>query len=497
MYDCLIILPNQLFAFPAHVVKYKKIIVVEHPLYFTKYNYHINKLILHRASMKLYAKKMKAQYVDCADYDTSIKTIFKKYTNIAMFDPVDHDISKEFNKYNKDIAILDNPNFICELSDLVAYGKKVGTKNISHSSFYIFFRMKFNMLVKNKLEPIGGKWSFDVENRLKFPVNYQEKKTPTRYTQQELKFMEEARKYATKLLSKAAKQYISKVEPFYLPISENGAMNQFLDFVNDKLDNFGPYEDAMRSDVNFGYHSVLSPVLNIGLLDPEVMVNVVSRAHREHGFKIESVEGYVRQLFWREYCRFIYMIKIENLTNKNTFFPMNKRKLNPKWFDCSIKTEMPNVDNCIAKFAKYGYLHHIERLMCIGNFMLLSEINPDHVFDWFMMFVDAYPWVMYPNVYGMSQFSSGPIMMKRPYFSASNYIKKMSNYKGSELVISGLSINTFEIWDALYYRFIDNNKNKLAKIYATASAVTFWKKKSTTERNHLLYIANEYLKKYA
>ena len=227
------------------------------------------------------------------------------------------------------------------------------------------------------------------------------------------------------------------------------------------------------------------------------MINVVSRAHREHGFKIESVEGYIRQLFWREYCRYIYVFKIEELTKDPQYFTMNKQKLSPDWFNCSVRTLMPNVDNCIEKFAKYGYLHHIERLMCIGNFMLLTEIKPEHVFEWFMMFVDAYPWVMYPNVYGMSQFSSGTIMMKRPYFSSSNYIKKMSNYKGEEISITPkLTVDTFEIWDALYYRFIDNNKNKLSKIYATASAVKTWKNKSAAERNQLLYLANLYLKKY-
>ena len=501
MYDCLFVLPNQLFKFPENNVKYNTIIVIEHPLYFKRYKYHINKLILHRASMKLYAKKMEAQYINCTNYHKGMNTALKKYTNFAIFDPIDHDILEEFDAYkklyNKDIAMLDNPNFICSLEDLVDYNKELGKKRATHSAFYTHFRKKYDILINNKSQPIGDKWSFDTANRLKFPAKYVEVLFETKYSNEDKKFIEEAITYATSLISTQAKRYLSYADTFYLPISEDGAMNQFLNFVNNKLNNFGPYEDAMRSDVNFGYHSVLSPILNIGLLDPEIMVNVVSRAYREHGLKIESVEGYVRQLFWREYCRYIYVFKIEELTNNIHYFPLNKQKLNPEWFDCSIETKMPNVDNCIAKFAKYGYLHHIERLMCVGNFMLLTEINPNQVFEWFMMFVDAYPWAMYPNVYGMSQFSAGPIMMKRPYFSASNYIKKMSSYKGVELAITPkISVDTFDIWDALYYRFIDNNKSKLSKIYATASAVKTWKNKSAAERSHLLYLANLYLKKY-
>lgn len=494
MYDYLIILPNQLFKFPANVVEYNKIIVVEHPNYFTRYYYHINKLILHRATMKSYASLMQAEYVDCADYKTRINDIFSKCKNIAIFDPIDHDIFSEFNAYaktyDKDLAYLDNPNFLCMVTELIEYDN--ANSKVSHKSFYTHFRKKFNILMENG-RPKGDKWSYDTDNRLKFPNNYVEAKYTPKYNPDEKRKILAATKYARSVLSDEGKKYLNEVAPFYLPINYVGAKKQFDYFVANSLNNFGPYEDAMRSDVDVGYHSVLSPILNIGLIDLEYVISAVTSSKA----CIESVEGFIRQLFWREYCRFIYIFKINPLITKNSYFT-NKRELHHDWFTCKARTMMPNIDNCIEKFAKYGYLHHIERLMCIGNFMLITEINIKDVFNWFMMFVDAYTWVMFPNVFGMSQYNAGPLMTKRPYFSASNYITKMSNYKsGSPIVLtSQLSVKAFDIWDALYYRFVDKYKKQLAKNYSTANAVNLWRSKTLTEKARLLYIAKIYLKNY-
>ena len=503
MYDYLFILPNQLFEIP-DIVKYKNLIFVEHPNYFTLYSFHINKLILHRASMKCMAnaaKPINVIYIECANYHLKIQEIFRKYNNFALFDPIDHPIYKEFAKNakhaNKTLTLLENPNFICGCEDIIEYAKLY--PNISHKSFYIHFRKKYQILIESGDKPVGGKWSFDKVNRLKFPNKFVETSTSITYTKEEKKYIKEATEYAKTLLSSDAAAYADQVEPFYLPITHKSAKKYFADFITNKLNDFGPYEDAMRSDVSFGFHSVISPILNIGLLDITYIVETVCSWCKV--YRIESIEGYIRQLFWREYCRFIYMNQLNKLIKETPFFD-NKRKLNVSWFKCSTKTQMPNIDNCLSKFIKYGYLHHIERLMCIGNFMLITDIDRRDVFEWFMMFIDAYPWVMYPNVYGMSQYVPGNLMVKRPYFSSSNYIIKMSDWTKSshgsaQIIINNkIIIKPFEIWDALYYRFIDKNKNKLAKNYATASAVAVWKAKPNNEKNQLLYVANWYLKKY-
>jgi deoxyribodipyrimidine photolyase-like uncharacterized protein len=574
--SCLIILPNQLFnlSFESSKLfnKIETVYLIEHPLYFTKYKYHINKLLLHRISMKAYAAKIKtSKYIDCADYTAKIKKICSKYTEIKMFDPTDHDVFKEFLSYSKKykftLTIMDSLNFICNLSDLYEFqsnckssdgkssdgkssndkssdgkssndkssdGKssndKSSNSNRSFMPFYIYFRKKYNILM-DKVNPRGGKWSYDSDNRLKFksdykeilsyplntksPDNTQSAKSSTSVAKSPLSksaakssaksSAKSAAKSSTKSPSKSPGKkaniidnqqdqtyaYVAKLAslealahvnlaPQYLPTDHQAAKRHFDNFVISKLDNFGPYEDAVRSDVIFGYHSIMSPLLNIGLIDPHYMIEKVSNSSAH----IESIEGYIRQLFWREYCRYIYLFEFKSLTKNKEYFSNQTKALSPAWFKCTVKTGMENIDTCLAKFARYGYLHHIERLMHMGNYFLLTNVKPDHVFNWFMMFIDAYPWVMYPNVYGMSQFSAGPVMMKRPYFSSSNYIRKLSDYR----LLNG--------WDELYYRFVSMNSSQLSKNYITATSLTHWNKKSDAEKKHILTTANSYIKKY-
>ena len=192
----------------------------------------------------------------------------------------------------------------------------------------------------------------------------------------------------------------------------------------------------------------------------------------------------------------IYLFENPKLENSNHF--NHKRKLTKDWYEGT--TPFTFINDIINKCLNYGYAHHIERLMYLGNTLLLSEIKPKDTYKWFMeMFIDAYPWVMSPNVYGMSQHSSGPIMMKRPYFSSSNYIDKMSTYKKKKninLIKLDQDYEWFEVLDALYYNFINNNSKEFAKNYSTANAVSFWNKKSAKDKEVLLNIAKKFLNKY-
>jgi deoxyribodipyrimidine photolyase-related protein len=192
------------------------------------------------------------------------------------------------------------------------------------------------------------------------------------------------------------------------------------------------------------------------------------------------------------------MFKHKEMVNSNHF--NHKHKLHNSWYTGTTTIEL--LDDIIKKVLQYGYAHHIERLMYIGNFMLLNETDPQDVYDWFMsLFIDAYPWVMEANVYAMSQYSTGPLIMTRPYFSSSNYINKMSSYKVSKDLYGKIKLGTenyewYEIWNALYYNFINNNKLEFSKNYAIASAVGHWNKKSASEKSKLLSIAKQWIKKY-
>ena len=164
--------------------------------------------------------------------------------------------------------------------------------------------------------------------------------------------------------------------------------------------------------------------------------------------EIASVEGFIRQIIgWREYVRALYQLQSEKMLTDNFF--NHSRDFPEEFYQAESGIEVLN--DSIKKAVDYAYTHHIERLMVLGNFFLLTELDKDQVFKWFMeMFIDAYDWVMFANVYGMSQYSY-PEMMTKPYISSSNYILKMSHYHKGEWS---------EIWDGLYWRFIDKNRDK-------------------------------------
>ncbi len=498
--DNVFIFPNSLFENNKLIDKNSKVWIIEHPVYFTKYKFHKMKLILHRSSMKYYQDYIRKKYkcrVKYIEFNDDLDKMFKDLKNkkVHFHDPVDHHVVKNMKslakKYNIELQIHDTPMFLSNLNDLNSYAKN--KKRFYHDNFYKWQRNRLNVLMKNS-KPRGGKWSFDVQNREPFPENFKENYIPKINTN---KYVREAKKYANKNFKNNPGN-----TDLYLPIDHRGAKNHFKRFLKDRFKCFGPYQDAVDKNIPFGCHSVISPLLNIGLLEPKYVVEKAEEYGIKNRIPMQSLEGFIRQVVgWREFTRMMYMFKRKEFEQKNHF--NHKRKLNKKiWFENKGTTGFEIMDDMIDKVFKYGYLHHIERLMYIGNWMLINKINPDHCFDWFMVFfIDSYSWVMYSNVYGMSQYSAGDIMMTRPYFSSSSYIDRMSTYKKRKDVYQKIKLNDedyewFQVWDSLYYNFIDTNKKEFSKNYAIARQVKHWKDKSETEKKKLKKIANVYMDKY-
>jgi len=499
----IILLPTQLFEnspILKDITKNDIIVLYEHPLYFNKFTYHNMKLVMHRATMKLYFDYLQNNYDNKIEYINFYEKIdkkvnFNKFDLLKVYNPTDHDIMKEYNniskKYKIQNEIIDNPSFICTFSDYKEYLDQSEIKNpFNHHSFYIWARRKYNILM-NGDKPIGGNWSFDKENRLPFPKDYTK---DIKFKNNNNKYILEAKKYINKYFSDNQGN-----DEYYLPIDFKGSKKHFKKFMKERLNDFGPYEDAMNKKIIFGNHSVMSPIINIGLITPIYIINEIQNYYKKNKkIKIESVEGYIRQLFWREFCVLVYLFKDKELEETNFF--KHKNKLSDEWYNGSTNFDIMN--DLIHKALKYGWLHHIERLMYIGNFMLITKTDPIYVYKWFMeMFIDAYPWVMKPNVYGMSQFSTGPLMMKRPYFSSSNYIDKMSNYKRKSNILNKIKINGeeyewYEIWDCLFYNFINSNYKYLSKNYSTANIANVWRKKNKVDQDKILKISNYYFKNY-
>ena len=222
------------------------------------------------------------------------------------------------------------------------------------------------------------------------------------------------------------------------------------DFIEKKFNLFGDYEDAISKEDDFLFHSTLSPLLNLGLIAPEEILNEIKKYQSK--IKINSYEGFVRQIIgWREFIRGIYQ-NYESKLNKGNYFN-SFRKMKECWYQGN--TGIGPLDNAIKKAIKLGYNHHIERLMIIANLMNLARIDPKEVYKWFMeYYVDSSDWVMAPNVYGMGLYSDGGIFSTKPYICGSSYILKMSDYKKGEWT---------DIVDGLYWKFIDENREKLKR----------------------------------
>ena len=242
------------------------------------------------------------------------------------------------------------------------------------------------------------------------------------------------------------------VKNFWLGSSRKDALKVIDVFINKKITNFGDYEDAVKKNDPFLFHSILSPYLNIGLITPKEILKKILNANQKKQIPLNSLEGFIRQIIgWREFMRGIYQ-NHSNQLEKTNFFK-HQRKLTDDWYNGT--TGIEPIDDAIKDVIKYGYTHHIIRLMHLSNVMNLSQLHPKEIYKWFMeMFVDSSDWVMSPNVYGMGTFSDGGIFSTKPYICGSNYILKMSDYKKGEWS---------EIVDGLYWNFISKNIKTIEK----------------------------------
>ena len=275
----------------------------------------------------------------------------------------------------------------------------------------------------------------------------------------------------------------ASTEKFIYPTDHAGASLWLDEFLETRFEKFGSYEDAMVGSEHYLHHSVLTPMLNIGLLSPQQIIDRALQVGGNKNIPLNSLEGFIRQIMgWREFIRIVYEREGRHQRTQN--FWGFERKI-PKSFWLGTTGILP-VDNVIQKLLQTGYSHHIERLMVMGNFMLLCEFHPDEVYRWFMeMYVDAYDWVMVPNVYGMSQFADGGLMTSKPYISGSNYLLKMSDYpKGAWT----------EIWDGLFWRFMHVHRDFFLKNPRMGMLVKMFDKMPEEKRNKHIAVAENFLK---
>ncbi len=426
MLSILLILPHQLYDKKFLPKDIKDIIIWEHPHYFKKYKYNKKKLVLHRASMKYYY-----DYLKDNNYNVHYLEFIKKPTinNYQVFDPIDK--IKLPNRYN----LLESPNFLLTKEHYSKFNSQRKSKRVIFNNFYMWSKKELDIYPKLK--------SMDKMNREIFKSNIKIPSIP-KLSKDDKHYIKEAITY----INKNFPNNYGNTEVFSYPITHKTADKWLTHFIKYKFKKFGPYQDFINKDNFTMFHSVLSSSINIGLINPIDIINKIEKIKSQ--IPINSFEGYIRQLFWREYQRYCYGYSGISF-NKNYFG--NKKKLTKDWYKGTLGIDP--VDDLIKSGFDTGYIHHIGRLMVIGNFMNLSEIHPKEGFRWFMEFaIDSYEWVMHQNVYEMVFFVTGGQTMTRPYISSSNYILKMSNYSKGEWS---------KEWDQLYHHFLGKHRSKLYK----------------------------------
>lgn len=444
-----LVYPHQLFEALEMQKEIRTVVFMEDPLFFKQYLFHKQKLVFHRAAMRSYAHRLetkgfKVLYVESASIDQTeqIAAILTKHSieQVHVFDLVDDWLEKKLEKgcAQQSIKIVRHPSpgFFLSAKDVdLEFGDQ---RKFSMSTFYVKQRKKFHLLLEEG-KPLGGKWSFDTENRKKLPKNLSLPPSPTNSTDP---FVLEAKRS----VEKEFKENYGSLDNFFYPIHHAEAKKWLHHFFSEKFSSFGPYQDSIAAEDSFLFHSLLSPLINAGLITPsEVVYKAIDYAEK-NDISLNSLEGFIRQVVgWREFVRGVYCSIGGEERTKN--FWGHHRSLPPSFWKGT--TGILPVDNVIKKVLKTGYAHHIERLMVMSNFMLLCEFQPDAIYRWFMeLFIDAYDWVMVPNVYGMGLYADGGMVTTKPYISGSNYLLKMSDYKPG---------NWCEIWNSLYWNFIDKN----------------------------------------
>lgn len=479
-----LVFPHQLYEDNPCVSKSRRVYLMEDHLFFHQVKFHRKKLLLHRASMRFYedflkSKGVRTSYIDQKEV-VNLDAFFKKVLfdegvkEIHVCDPTDFLLMKRLRaaaeKFDIQLVVYENPNFFNSRNENDEILVKSNRGHYFLADFYKKQRIRLRVLVEDD-KPVGGKWSFDSDNRQALPKGLN---IPFPEPLKESHYVTSARKS----IREEFPNNPGEDEFFNYPVTHEEARQVLKDFIDHRFFGYGKYQDAMSYDQPFVFHSILASALNIGLIQPQEVVETVLQTVEINEQNFSALEGFIRQVIgWREFVRAVYdkhgvIQRTRNFWNAQN--ALDVEKLN----------ELKPFQKVHEKLLKYGYAHHIERLMVQGNLMLLASIHPDEVYRYFMTYyIDAYDWVMVPNVYGMSLHADGGLMTTKPYFSGSNYLIKQGLPKEESWMLT---------WDALFWDFIDKQRVFFAKNPRTNQMVANYNRLKDEKKVQLKTVASEF-----
>jgi deoxyribodipyrimidine photolyase-related protein len=448
------------------------------------YTYHKLKLVLFFSAMRAFSDsldKTKLTYIQFDKqrrfFDALLEVIVaKRIKNISLYEIDDVFFEKEFIAFCTDnqleYTFYPSPKFLLSVDEFVNYRR--GRTPMLFNDFYIWMRKTEKILLDESGLPLGGQWNFDSENRKKIPKSLEIPKF-------DFKSMNPHVPQVIDCVTKFCPENPGELSHIWFATTRSEALDFAKQYFQERFVNFGLYQDAIVAGEPFMFHSCLSYALNMGLLTPKEVIRMALQSEAQ----LSAKEGFIRQILgWREFVRGMYRTGYTELDVVPNYWK-HSRKLAQCWYDAT--TGIEPVDSAILSVIKYGYTHHIERLMILGNMMLLCEIDSKEVYAWFMeLFIDSADWVMVANVYGMSQYADGGVFATKPYICGSAYVLKMSHYGKDEWC---------DVWDGLYWRFIDKHKEVFAKNHRMSMMVSLLQKKKSDVDNfkYLMKSANAFI----
>ncbi len=476
-----VLYPHQLHESHLDAGRGTRFVLVEDDLLFRSQPFHAQKLVLHRAAGRHFVDRIREAGFDIDVVETdagrsSGERLAEHLEAIGpdelkVLDPVDDWMMRDLRRSAADAGVAfgpedveESPAFLTTRPEIVAW---FGAHRARMAGFYTWQRRRLDLLLDGD-RPVGGRWSFDTENRKKLPRGH---RVPAWTAAGRTPHVEDAVAWVQEAFPEAP----GRPAAYRWPVTHEQARAALREFVDERLAQFGPYEDAISTRHPVLFHAAITPALNCGLLSPGDVLDAVLAAADEQDVELASLEGFVRQLVgWREYMRATYHLYGRRMRTANHL--RHVRPLAPAWWDGT--TGLDPVDHVVEGVLERGWAHHIERLMVLGNAMCLLRTDPVEVYRWFMaMFVDAYDWVMVPNVHAMSQFAAGAALTTKPYVSGSAYLRRMSDFGPGEWR---------EDWDALYWAFVHDHREVFDTNPRSRMAVRTWESMDAGRREALV-----------
>ena len=380
------------------------------------------------------------------------------------------------------VSILPDIRFLCGIQEFADWaGEK---KQLRMEFFYREMRKKYQILMDGE-KPEGGQWNYDAENR-KSPEKGLQIPPPHNSN------IDSITNEVLTLVEAKFPNHFGDLQPFNFAVTRQQALQVLRKFIDERLKNYGDFQDAMIEGEPWMYHAHISFYLNCGLLEPLECARAAEDAYYHGNSPLNAVEGFIRQIIgWREYIRGIYWLKMPKYAELNFFD--SQRKL-PDFYWTGT-TKMNCLSQCVSETKQNAYAHHIQRLMVLGNFALLAGIDPKYVNEWFLIvYADAYEWVELPNVSGMILFADGGYLASKPYAAGGAYINKMSDYcKKCAYKVSIKNGENACPFNYLYWDFMIRNEAKLKNNPRIGMMYKTLQRMDTEKIEQIKYDSNKFL----